>query len=70
MPLSLIAEEGLVRISWPAACTSYSLQTATILSVPIQWTTAPETPVTAGDFYTVTVQVTNVTRFFRLHRLE
>ena len=59
-----------MRLTWPATCATYTLQTTTHLDTPIHWVPAAETPVAVGDGYAVTLPATNITRFFRLRTSE
>ena len=64
--LAIGAGNGLMQLTWPASCQTYTLQTTTDLVAPIEWLPAPATPMLIGDTYLATAQPTNATRYFRL----
>jgi uncharacterized repeat protein (TIGR01451 family) len=58
---------NLFIISWPAAASGYVLETSTSLTSP-SWTQVTSPPTQqVGNQKTVTVGLTNASRFFRLH---
>jgi len=54
--------------SWPASGGSYTLQSKPDVSPTTAWTTVAQTPVLAGDHYTVSVPMNKSAEFFRLVR--
>ncbi len=63
--LSIIRDATNVFIRWPATCRTYRLQFTPGLT-PVEWTTVPEQPVLADNYYTVTLPLTTESRFYRL----
>ena len=57
---------GQLNLSWPAPSTGFELQETSELTQPDSWTNSPLTAATTNDQKTVTVDSTNVAKFFRL----
>ncbi len=69
-PVSLmisIADSSQITISWPSAATGYSLQSVTDLSVGTNsWSKVTNVPILITDQFTVTQDVTGLSKFYRL----
>jgi len=69
VPLALaiaFAQEGnAVALRWPAPAAGYTLQYATAMR-PTSWAPYPATPTVVNGMNTVTVNMTNANRYFRL----
>jgi hypothetical protein len=57
---------GQLTISWATAAGSYTVEVTDSLSLPVNWTVAPETPVVNGQQTTVTISVGAGNKFYRL----
>jgi hypothetical protein len=55
-------------LSWPAVAASFSLQSTASLTPPIDWHLVSNPVNVAGEKRTVTVSLTDRTRFFRLRK--
>jgi Beta-propeller repeat len=66
-PLLTLTRTGTtVALTWPADATGFTLETAAQLGPAASWAAAAEQPVVIGDQNVVTLDATNVARFFRL----
>jgi hypothetical protein len=63
--LSISISGANVLLSWPAAASSYQLQSTTSLSSPA-WTPVTQTPTPNNDQLTVSLAATGAAQFFRL----
>jgi glucose/arabinose dehydrogenase len=64
--LSFTLVDGGLQLFWPAGATNFVLEAADHLRTNAIWEPVPDKPVQQNDQLTVTVPVTNSTRFFRL----
>ncbi|PYJ03765.1 MAG: hypothetical protein DME25_11325, partial [Verrucomicrobia bacterium] len=65
--LSCIRSSNSLVLSWPAAASSFVLESASRLTPPTTWTTVTNPPPQlVGDQKRVIVGLTNSSRFFRL----
>jgi len=64
--LVIAMASGQVTISWPACTGNYILQSSTSLGPQANWTAVTNTPASSGDQNTVTVNVADQARFYRL----
>ena len=63
--LAIQSTDNQVLLSWPASVTNYLLETSTSL-MPASWSTVTNLPVAADITQTVTLNLSNTNRFFRL----
>ena len=56
-----------VLLSWPASANTYHLETTTNLVLPSSWSDVTNTPAQVNGQNTVTLPVSDLQRFFRLH---
>ena len=66
--LSIARQGNRVVITWPAVSAAYALETTTRLEAPISWAPAGVTPTPTADGYTVSIEVGELTRFYRLRK--
>src|SRR6476619_4161226 len=65
--LSIQRQSGQnIRIAWPDSAAGFMLESANPLSGPIVWSPVTQTPVLGSSQFSVTLQVTGGSRFFRL----
>jgi hypothetical protein len=55
-----------VVLTWPLSAAGYVLQSANKLAPPVSWTTVTNVPVIVNFQYTITNQISNGSRFYRL----
>jgi hypothetical protein len=67
LPALSIAHSGSnVVLTWPAADTGWTLQSAPGLATPASWTDWPEAPAVVGAEFRVTAPIVGDKQFFRL----
>jgi hypothetical protein len=54
-----------VVLSWPAAITNYALESTAVLA-PAQWSSVTNVPTVSGGTRSVTLDIGDVSNFFRL----
>ncbi|SPE56731.1 hypothetical protein SBV1_2510004 [Verrucomicrobia bacterium] len=59
---------GGIVISWPTNASGFTLETATNLTPPVDWTAVATVPTTNGASYYVTNRVSDSARFYRLFK--
>ena len=68
LTISKKPEIGLYAISWPTSVDTFDLYTGNDVTNPASWSSVTATPVLVNDLWTVTIEATNQSQFFRLQR--
>jgi hypothetical protein len=68
VPLAIAPTSGQMRVTWPASCLTYTLQTSTNLATSTGWSLPQDLPLPESGGFSTTSQPTNSSQFFRLQR--
>ncbi len=64
--LAVSLTTGLIELTWPNSASGYQLQAAPILGAPDAWQPVVVNPVAVGGLWTVTLNASQTTQYFRL----
>jgi hypothetical protein len=66
--LSIARQGNRILVTWPTVAAAYTLETTASLEAPVSWAPAGLTPEPTADGYAVSIEVGELTRFYRLRR--